>query len=265
MARQSRLAMLALILLFRPGATHAQSPTPPSASEPAASIQSPSAMDSSASFSGLFRLVGADLARLPSRETVLWLGAGAGLSLLGHRADRQVTATLSGSQPVEEALDPGQVIGGVPFQLGATVATYALGRITRKPSLTHLGTDLARAHVVSQAITQGIKVAAARRRPDGTSLSFPSGHSAAAFASAAVLQTHFGWKAGVPAYGVAAYVAASRLSENRHYLSDVIFGATVGIMSARAVTIGHGRARFALVPVATASGAGIALTRVSVR
>lgn len=73
-----------------------------------------------------------------------------------------------------------------------------------------------------------------------------------------------GWKAGMPAYGVAAYVAASRLSENRHYLSDVIFGATVGMMAAHTVTIGHGRAKFALVPLATPRGAGIALTKLSV-
>lgn len=266
MARASRPATLAFVFLFlfRAAAAHAQSLTPPALSEPATSIR-PTPVDASPSLSELFRLVGNDLTRLPHRDNLLWLGAGAGLSLLWHGADREVTATLSSSRQVEDTLDAGQLIGGVPFQLGATVTTYALGRLTGSPTLTHLGTDLARAHLVSQVITQGIKVAAARRRPDGTSLSFPSGHSAAAFASAAVLQTHFGWKAGVPAYSVAAYVAASRLSENRHYLSDVIFGATVGIMAARTVTIGHGRATFALVPLATASGGGIALTRVSGR
>lgn len=242
---------VALVVLFWAPAAHAQSPAP-------------SPADPSPSFSGLFRQVGTDLTRLPARENLLWLGAGAGLSLLGHGADREVTATLSTSRRVENALDAGDVIGGATFQVGAAFATYAVGRVTGRPSVARVGADLVRAQLVSQAVTQAVKVGAARGRPDGTSFSFPSGHSAGAFASATVLQRHFGWKVGVPAYGLAAYVAASRLSENRHYLSDVIFGATVGIMAGRTVTIGHGRAKFALVPLATPRGAGIALTNVSV-
>jgi membrane-associated phospholipid phosphatase len=56
--------------------------------------------------------------------------------------------------------------------------------------------------------------------------SFPSGHSASEFSTAAVLSRHCGWKVGVPATVVAAYVATARVKDNRHYLSDVIFGAT---------------------------------------
>ena len=57
---------------------------------------------------------------------------------------------------------------------------------------------------------------------------FPSGHASTTFASASVLEAHFGWKFGVPAYAFATYVAASRLHENRHYLSDVVFGGAIG-------------------------------------
>lgn len=251
MARPFWPAKVAFAVLFAAQAAYAQSPAP-------------SPIDPSPSFSGLFRQVGTDLTRLPTRENLLWLGAGAGVSLLGHGADRAVTATLSASRRVEDTLDAGDAIGGVMFQVGGAFATYAVGRLTGKPAVAQVGADLVRAQLVTQAVTQAVKVAAARNRPDGTHFSFPSGHSAGAFASAAVLQAHFGWKVGVPAYGLATYVAASRLSENRHYLSDVIFGATVGMMAARTVTLGHGRARFALVPTATARGAGIALTNVSV-
>ena len=38
----------------------------------------------------------------------------------------------------------------------------------------------------------------------------PSGHAASAFTAATVLQRHYGLKTGIPAYAVAAYVAASR-------------------------------------------------------
>ncbi len=78
-----------------------------------------------------------------------------------------------------------------------------------------------------------------------------------------MLQRHFGWKAGVPAYVVATYVAGSRLQENRHYLSDVIFGATIGILAGRTVTVGRGSSRFHVVPLATTGGVGVALVRVA--
>jgi membrane-associated phospholipid phosphatase len=56
-----------------------------------------------------------------------------------------------------------------------------------------------------------------RRDPDATGYSFPPGHASVRFATATVLQRHFGWK-GALAYPLAAYVAASRLHENRHHL-----------------------------------------------
>jgi membrane-associated phospholipid phosphatase len=44
-----------------------------------------------------------------------------------------------------------------------------------------------------------------------------------------VLASHFGWRVAVPSYLVATYVASSRLHENRHNASDVIFGAALGV------------------------------------
>ena len=101
--------------------------------------------------------------------------------------------------------------------------------------MAHLGSDLIRAQVLTRVVTQGIKLTVRRARPDGGNFSFPSGHSSGTFATATVLQCHFGWKAGVPAYALATYVAGSRLQENRHYVSDVMFGAAIGIL-ARAVS-----------------------------
>ena len=67
----------------------------------------------------------------------------------------------------------------------------------------------------------------------------------------------FGWKAGLPAYLAASYIGVSRLQENRHYLSDVIFGAAVGIVSGRSLdmrdrTIG-------IEPFVSSRGAGMNL------
>jgi len=74
---------------------------------------------------------------------------------------------------------------------------------------------------------------------------------------ATVVQEHFGWKGGVPAYALATYVAASRVQAKRHYLSDVAMGAAIGIVGGRSVTVGRGDARFALAPAAVPGGAAV--------
>jgi hypothetical protein len=60
-----------------------------------------------------------------------------------------------------------------------------------------------------------------RERPNGQdNKSFPSGHASNSFALAAVAERHYGWKVGVPACAVAGLVGASRLEQDKHYLSD---------------------------------------------
>jgi membrane-associated phospholipid phosphatase len=128
--------------------------------------------------------------------------------------------------------------------------------------MTVVGADLVRANIVAQALTSGIKLSVRRGRPDGTQYSFPSGHASVSFAAATVLQRHFGWKTGLPAYAAASYVAASRIQERRHFFSDVAFGAVVGIVAGRTVTVGRGDYKFSVQPMAPASGGvGIAFTR----
>jgi membrane-associated phospholipid phosphatase len=215
------------------------------------------------SFSQLFTETVGDLTRLPSRENLTWLGIGAVAALAAHAADHRVTTTVTGTRLFGSSLDSGSTVGGMPVQLGSAFATFAVGKLTNSPKVTAVGGDLVRAQLVAQTLTYGIKYAVQRTRPDGTSYSFPSGHSATTFASATVLQRHFGWKVGVPAYAVASLVATSRIRDNRHYLSDVVFGATIGMVAGRTVTIGRGDTRFALTPIASPDGAaGVGFTLV---
>ena len=147
-------------------------------------------------------------------------------------------------------------------QIGGAIATWGIGRsIDKRGRAAHVGLDLLRAQVVTQATTYALKYTVRRDRPDGTSgFSFPSGHASTTFASASVLEGHFGWKFGLPGYALATYVAASRLHENRHYLADVVLGGALGMAAGRAVTR-HGRSHFALVPLGVPDGIGVALTR----
>ena len=208
-------------------------------------------------FSKLFSDIVGDFRHLPSRDTAVLLGIGAGAAVAGHRADVSSSRALSSSNGLHEALESGQTIGGMPFQLGVAVAAYAIGRQAGSSRATKVGAELIRAQVLSEATTYAIKAVANRTRPDGTARSFPSGHSSSAFASATVLQRNFGWKIGIPAYAVATYVAASRIQMERHYLSDVIFGAAMGIAAGRTVTVGRGSARFAMAPLVVPGGGAI--------
>jgi membrane-associated phospholipid phosphatase len=226
----------------------------------APTVTAPPGADFVPSFGRIFADTLTDFRRLPSRDSAIILGIGGLAALSGHPSDARLSQSFSGAQSMRGAFGAGQTIGAATTQLAAAFATYSIGRATGNPKVAVIGADLVRAQFVSQTMTQVIKLGTGRTRPDGTSLSFPSGHSASAFATAAVLQRHLGWKAGIPAYAVASYVAASRIQGGRHYFSDVAFGAAVGMVAGRTVTIGHGDARFAVSPAAAPGGAGVNFT-----
>jgi membrane-associated phospholipid phosphatase len=194
-----------------------------------------------------------DFRRLPTRTNAEFLVVGLAAAAGSHRADRDLTEDFGGTRA--GLFRPGATIGGTPFELGAAFATYAIARSMNKPGVMSFGSDLIRAQVMAELLTVGIKQGARRARPEGSGYSFPSGHTSTAFASATVIQQHYGWKFGVPAYAVATYVAASRVEMRKHYLSDVAFGAAIGIMAGRTVTIGHQR-QFTVTPIASTDGAG---------
>lgn len=98
--------------------------------------------------------------------------------------------------------------------------------------------------LVSDALSTGImlsvvyvvKYSLGRLRPDGSTYnSFPSGHTAMAFTAASVLHKEYGttvspwWS--VAGYSLATITGVSRALNNRHWLSDVVVGAGVGILS----------------------------------
>src|SRR5436190_2211768 len=88
--------------------------------------------------------------------------------------------------------------------------TTALRHVAGSARGANAGRDLVRAQISAASFTYAIKYAVDRQRPNGDPRSFPSGHAAASFATATVLQEHYGWKLGLPAYAMAAYVAGER-------------------------------------------------------
>jgi len=204
-----------------------------------------------------------DMKHLPRRNSVYWLVGGGVAALAVHPLDDDVNRRLLGSD-ISNAFFPGKYIGSTEVQVGAALTTYIVGRKRHQTRVQHIGMDLLEAQLLTEGIVELTKVAVRRERPvnpDGSQAfgySFPSGHAAITFASATVLQQHLGWKAAVPTYALATYVAASRLHDNRHFLSDVVFGSTVGIIVGRSVTW-HGRNTYTLAPVAVPGGLGAAI------
>ncbi len=121
------------------------------------------------------------------------------------------------------------------------------------PAVSHLGLSLlgveakhsyseriavlATSYLTLGILVNGIKYTAKRARPDSYARnSFPSGHTATAFMGAELVRIEY--KNSSPWYGVGAYVIATgvacmRLYNERHWTSDVLAGAGIGILSAR--------------------------------
>jgi membrane-associated phospholipid phosphatase len=127
--------------------------------------------------------------------------------------------------------------GAAPVIVGAAVAVlFATGRAVDAPRYRAMTYDWMQAVLITAGYTTLLKEVVHRERPNGEdNLSFPSGHASNAFALAVVAERHYGWKAGLPAYTLASAVAVSRLQRNKHYLSDVMAGATLGYIVGRTV------------------------------
>ena len=94
----------------------------------------------------------------------------------------------------------------------------------------------AMSYALMAAIVNPIKYSCHELRPDGTTRnSWPSGHTATAFVGATILHKEYGLTRS-PWYSVAGYAVATatgvmRVLNNRHWVSDVLSGAGIGILS----------------------------------
>jgi membrane-associated phospholipid phosphatase len=221
-------------------------------------------------FAALVYTTAADFKAFPRRSsTWVILAIGGTAAAIAHPFDDSVNGHIVGSRPGGRAFAPGKWIGSTYVQTGAAVGLYAIGRYVlphsegkpRTNKISHLGFDLLRANIVAQALTHGIKQTVRRDRPTGECCAFPSGHAATTFATASVIERHLGYRGALPTYLIAAYVGASRLHDNRHFLSDVLFGAAIGVTSGWTVVGRHGRSNYSLMPVPTPGGVMIMLWR----
>jgi membrane-associated phospholipid phosphatase len=260
-------AALLLAVVFVPVAARAQDGAPTTdqsapPQNPPVAVAEEAHKPTRGFFSSLGHNLGDDLKHMPRMNSVYWLAGGGALALAVHGEDRDINAHFVNST-TDKLWKPGHVIGSTPVILGSSFAAYLVGRTRGLGRLQHLGMDEIEATLLAEGFSEGLKLAVRRDRPlqtDGqqsSTYSFPSGHAMLTFATATVLQQHLGYKAAIPTYALASYVAMSRLHDNRHYASDVIFGAAMGVVIGRSVTW-HGR-NFYASPMLLHDGGGIQL------
>ncbi|RAW00974.1 phosphatase PAP2 family protein [Pseudochryseolinea flava] len=102
---------------------------------------------------------------------------------------------------------------------------------------------LVKSEAIMAALTFSFKSMTKVSRPDDSNnYSFPSGHTAQAFATATFLAKEYGEKNiwySIGAYGMATTVGAMRILNNRHWVSDVLAGAGIGILSTNLAYLTH--------------------------
>jgi len=261
-----RNSALFLVFALLPSGAFAQNPPPPppDPQKPPAAVGEQGKKPTRNFASALVHNLGDDIKHLPRQNSIYWALGGGAAALAIHPADDNINRHFAGSGSTDKFWKPGQVIGNSLFILGVSGTTYVVGRAKHLDRVQHLAMDEIEAQILAEGLVFGIKESERRERPvntEGTSasgFSFPSGHAASTFAAATVLQQHLGYKAGIPTYLVASYVAMSRLHENVHFASDVVFGAAVGIIVGRSVTW-HGR-NFYASPMLIPKGGGIIVT-----
>ncbi|MEO8582489.1 MAG: phosphatase PAP2 family protein [Flavitalea sp.] len=125
------------------------------------------------------------------------------------------------------------------MQFTPGVAVYALNLIGihGKNNFRDRTMIYALSNIISTAIVFPLKKITHEERPDHSNFnSFPSGHTATAFAAAEFLRQEYkgvsAWY-GIAGYAVAAATGILRMYNNKHWLSDVVAGAGVGIMSTK--------------------------------
>ena len=118
----------------------------------------------------------------------------------------------------------------------AMVVGLKLGGYEGRSDWPRLLASAGMSYAIMAAFVNGIKYTAKEMRPDGsTANSWPSGHTATAFVGASLLHKEYGltrspwWS--VAGYGVATATGVMRVLNNRHWISDVMSGAGIGIMS----------------------------------
>lgn len=213
-----------------------------------------------ATLTGAPTLAMPSLGELASRRHFAYAVAGGTAAWLLYENEDHNSGVLAGRLDrtiLEPGIDFGNIYGSGAFLVAGTAGLWTVGQLTRNHNTAGAASDLAKGLLLDGAIVYALKVGIDRTRPNGHGLSFPSGHTSSAFTIAPILTNRFGWKVGVPAYGIAALTALGRVEDRKHFPSDVVAGATIGVIVGE--SIAHHGTKFRMPGHLTMGRKGIGL------
>ena len=127
------------------------------------------------------------------------------------------------------------------LQFAPAVAAYTMkfSNVRSTHSLLDMTILYGLSNIVAGGIVQGAKITIGRERPNrANNRSFPSGHTETAFAAAEFLYQEYKDQSiwiSIGGYSAATFVGIARVYNNKHWVSDVVAGAGIGILSTKAV------------------------------
>ena len=183
----------------------------------------------------------ADARRLLAPPQLHLIFAGVAAGGLATRLDDELEWDLPGDGFPGAALDLADIYGSTGKTVAAGVVLWTLAKWRDCGGLKTQSEEGLRSISAAALVVGPLKLATRRSRPDGSGrLSFPSGHTATAFALSTVLARRHGPRIGLPAYALAALVPAARIGARKHHFSDAVAGACIGTAAGLAVGIDDG-------------------------
>ncbi|CAA9194748.1 phosphatase PAP2 family protein [Flavobacterium collinsii] len=161
-----------------------------------------------------------------------------GYGVIGLESDQLLSFNHQIKNEVTEDIDNKITIDDFS-QYAPAASVYALNAfgVKGKNNIRDRSVIFVTSYVIMASTVLGLKSISHVERPDGSSKnSFPSGHTATAFAGAEFLWQEYKDKSiwyGIAGYAVATGTGLFRIYNNRHWLTDVAAGAGIGILSTK--------------------------------
>jgi membrane-associated phospholipid phosphatase len=184
------------------------------------------------------------------------------------------------SSTTDAFFDVFEPFGNSAITIPAMVGFYMYGRFGENEKVERTALLASESFLVTSLFTGALKVGMGRVRPavggirandfrgplhEGAGHSFPSGHTSSAFAIATVIANEY---ENVPlltpiSYGIASLTALSRLNDEKHWASDVFFGAALGYFTSKTILKLHSNKKgrhFTIYPRVDQRGGGLSLS-----
>jgi membrane-associated phospholipid phosphatase len=191
-------------------------------------------------FGAFFKVFGQNLTtNLFVKSTAWQAAAGAAGALAMHPLDDDISDGVRDS--ADWAGTSGDVLGSPITTAAVTGGLLALVPLTENRKFEAFAFTFAQAYALDTVLLQGLKTVGNRTRPNGEGRAFPSGHTSATFTAATVISHYYGRRWGGLLYTLGAFVAGSRIEKGKHWASDVVAGAALGLIVGRTAIRGTKR------------------------